>query len=253
MIIDRYERPVGIVAPRVSDPILQEMDVILDDPALLALVRRDLQRHYKRSRRGRRPVPVEVTLRMVALRRRKKWSYRQAEQEVRDSPAYRWWVRVYAHRVPDHTTLNDLERVIRPETLHQINDRLLCLAQAARLTGGTQLRVDSSVTESHMHYPTDSSLLADGVRVLSRGLKHARPWLIAQLPRDVFASHTRSARQRARHIARLSRPASARAGRADNGEGKKSPETDLFRADRHRPRQCRTSLAGEPSLVLYSG
>jgi IS5 family transposase len=224
--------------------MLQEMDAILDDPTLLALVRRDLQRHYKRSQHGRRPVPVEVTLRMTVLRRRKKWSYRQAEQEVRDSPAYRWWVRVYDHPVPDHTTLNDLERRIRPETLHQINDRLMVLAQAAHLTRGTQLRVDSSVTESPIHYPTDSSLLVDGIRVLSRCLKHARPWLRAKLPGNLFTSHTRSARRRARHIARLSRAASARAERA-GGEGKKSPETGLFRTDQPGPCQREASSTGE--------
>lgn len=252
MIIDRYERPPGIATPRASDPILQELDAILDDPTMLALVRRDLQRHYKRSRRGRRPVPVEVTLRLIVLRRRKKWSYRQAEQEVCDSPAYRWWVRVYDHRVPDHTTLNDLERVIRPETLHQINDRLMLVAQAVHLTRGTQLRVDSSVTESPIHYPTDSSLLADGVRVLSRGLKHARPWLVTKLPGDVFASHIRSARRRARQIARLSRPAASRAGRA-GGEVKKSPETGLFRTDRHRLRQRGASSTGEPGAAVHPG
>jgi IS5 family transposase len=49
---------------------------------------------------------VEVTLRLVVLRRRKQWSYRQIEQEVRDSPSYRSRVRVYDQRAPDHSTLN---------------------------------------------------------------------------------------------------------------------------------------------------
>jgi hypothetical protein len=89
MIIDRYARPANILEPKVSDPILQELDWILDDPYLLALVRRDLAKHYKASPKGRHPVPVEVTLRMIVLRRRKKWPYRQAEQEVRDNRLYR--------------------------------------------------------------------------------------------------------------------------------------------------------------------
>ena len=83
MIIDRYAQPENIPAASLSDPILQELDWILEDRELFRLVRRDLARHYQRSKRGRPPVPVEVTLRLIVLRRRKQWSYRQIEQEVR--------------------------------------------------------------------------------------------------------------------------------------------------------------------------
>ena len=76
MIIDRYLRPENVRAVALSDPILQELDEMLEDPELFRLVRQDLARHYKRSRRGRPAVPVEVTLRLVILRRRKQWSYR---------------------------------------------------------------------------------------------------------------------------------------------------------------------------------
>jgi IS5 family transposase len=208
MIIDRYACPVDIPEPALTDPILQELDWILDDPQLFGLVRRDLKQHYKSSRFGRHPIPVEVTLRMIVLRRLKKWTYRQVEQEVRDSPAYRRWVRVYNNPVPDHSSLNDLERLIRPKTLHRMNDQVMVLAQEYRITQGYRLRVDSSVTESNIHYPTDSSLLFDGVRVLSRLLKRAAPFLPATLrATGVYVNHTRSARRRARRIAQLSRPA----------------------------------------------
>ena len=247
MIIERYERPVGVAEPKVSDPILQEMDWILEDPELLSLVRQDLQKHYRRSPRGRPPIPVEVTLRMTVLRRRKKWPYRQAEQEVRDRPAYRWWVRVYDRAVPDHTTLNDLERLIQPKTLHRLNDRVLALAQASELTRGYRLRVDSSVTESNIHYPTDSSLLVDGVRLLSRLLASAKALPMTQAKNsEVFSNHTRSARRRGRQIGQLSRPAKAGRERTSAAEAKKSLEKSLFRANRYRPRQCRPSAPSEP-------
>jgi IS5 family transposase len=226
MIINHYERPVGIAEPKVSDPLLQELDGRLADPELLALVRQDLKQHYSRLRRGRPPVPVEVPLRMTVLRRRKRWSYRQTEQEVRDSPPYRWWVRVYDHPVPDHTTLNDLERLIQPKTLHRLNDRLLRLAQDCQLTKGDRLRVDSSVTESNIHYPTDSSLLVDGVRLLSRLLKRAKPWLAARMPEAaVFSDHTRRARRRARRIGQLVRPASVGRKQPGPAGAKKKPCT----------------------------
>jgi IS5 family transposase len=208
MIIDRYERPENWMIVSLSDPILQELDGQLEDRELLSLVKRDLARHYKRSKFGRPPVPVEVTLRLIVLRRRKKWTYRQTEQEVCDSPAYRQWVRVYDQRVPDHTTLNDLERVIQVRTLHQLNERLLELAQLHRLTQGYKLRLDASVTETNIHYPTDSSLLVDGVRVLSRWLEAAETWLPSGLRvRGLCSNHLRSARRRAQHIGRLTRRA----------------------------------------------
>jgi transposase, IS5 family len=227
MIINQYERPAGRAEPKVSDPLLQELDGRLDDPKLLALVRRDLKRHYSRWRRGRPPIPVEVTLRMTVRRRRKRWSYRQAEQEVRDSPPYRWWVRVDDHPVPDHTTLNDLERLIQPKTLHRLNDRWLKLAQDSQLSPGDRLRVDSSVTESNIHYPTDSSLRVDGVRVLSRLLKRAQPWLAARRAEaTLFSDHTRCARRWARRISQLVRPDRAGRKQPSPAEAKKKPGSE---------------------------
>ena len=206
MIIDRYAQAENIPAANVSDPILQELDWILEDPELFRLVRRDLARHYKRSQRGRPPVPVEVTLRLVVLRRRKQWSYRQIEQEVRDSPSYRDWVRVYDQRVPDHSTLNDLERLIRVQTQHQINERLMVLAQSRHLTQGDKLRLDASVTETNIRYPTDSGLLVDGVRILNRWLKCAAPLLSRTLREaGVCRNRLRSARRRARRIGQWGR------------------------------------------------
>jgi hypothetical protein len=257
MIIDRYERPGERAEPTVSDPILQEMDGILDDPRLLALVRQDLRRHYSLSRCGRHSIPVEVTVRLTVLRRVKRWSYRQTEQEVRDSRPYRWWVRVYEHPVPDHSTLNDLERHIQPRTLHRLNDRVLQIARDAHLTQGDRLRVDSSVTESNIHYPTDSSLLVDGVRILSRHLEHASPLVAGHLQEvRVLSNHTRSARRRARRIGQLSRPGKAGAQGTRQAAAKKSPATSVHRAACHRPGQREAGPRGTPGitgLVRYPG
>jgi IS5 family transposase len=224
MIIDRYTRPANFPECKTSDPILQELDWILDDPVLFDLVRRDFVQHYKPSRKGRRPIAIEVVLRMTVLRRRKKWPYRQAEQEVRDSPTYRGWVRVYNEPVPDHTTLNDLERVIQLRTLHRLNDRMIMLAQDDRLTRGYRLRVDSSVTESNIHHPTDSALLYDGVRILSRWLKRARRLLPARPDcAGLCQSHNRSARRRMQQIARWSRASHTRQRASKRSEVKKKP------------------------------
>ena len=224
MIIERYNRPANFPECQTSDPILQELDWILDDPILFELVRRDFAKHYKPTRKGRRPMAIEVILRMTILRRRKKWPYRQAEQESRDSQTYQGWVRVFNEPVPDHTTLNDLERVIQPQTLHRLNDRIITLAQEHHLTRGYRLRVDSSVTESNIHHPTDSGLLYDGVRILSRCLKRARPLLPARYDRArLCQGHNRSARRRMQQIARWSRASQARQRASKRREVKKKP------------------------------
>ncbi len=222
MIIDRYERPVDWVAPEPSNPILQELEWILEDPDLFALYEHDLRAHYKRSRWGRHTVSLEASYRMTFLRRRKTWTYRQAEETVRDSEAYQGWVRIYDHPVPDHTTQNDLERCVRPKTLHQMNDRVLVLAQEYHLTRGYCLRVDSSVCESRSHYPTDSSLLVDGVRVLSRLLQRAEPYLSAwQRAAGWCVSHLRSAKRRGRQITQASRSEAVKTQRRRS----KAPDT----------------------------
>jgi IS5 family transposase len=224
MIIERYDRPVDFTAPELSSPLLQELDWILDDPKLFALFCDDLKQHYKSSRAGRRPIPAEVTYRMIFLRRRKQWPYRQAEEEVHDSPGYRAWVRVYDNPVPDYSTINNLERVVRPCTLHQMNDRVIQLAEDYHITQGYRLRVDSSMTETNIHHPTDSGLLVDGVRVLGRLLERAEPYVPARLRAGgVCANHTRSARRRARHIAQLSRPGPKHVKRSRIANSKKKP------------------------------
>ena len=205
MIIDRYVRPEGAPSTSLSDPILQELDWMLEDPELFRLVRGDLAKHYRNTQRGRHPIPIEVTLRLMVLRRRKQWSYRQIEQEIRDSPSYRNWVRVYDQQVPDHTTLNDLERLVQVKTQHRINERLLVLAQSKNLTHGYKLRLDASVTETNIRYPTDSGLLLDSVRVLSRWLECAVPFLSKKLLEcGVCRNRVRSARRRARLIGQWS-------------------------------------------------
>jgi IS5 family transposase len=245
MIIERYERPVDWVAPEPSDPVLQELDWILDDPELFELYAHDLRAHYKRSRLGRHTISLEATYRLTFLRRRKRWTYRQAEETVRDSPAYQGWVRVYDHPVPDHTTHNDLERLVRPKTLHRMNDRVLALAQEYQLTRGYRLRVDSSVTESRSHYPTDSSLLVDGVRVLSRLLKRSQPYLsVKQRAAGWCANHLRSAKRRGRQIAQESRSEAVKTKRPRQSKAPATLKKSLSRVAAHCTDHIGPSAAG---------
>jgi IS5 family transposase len=212
MLIDKHQadnifrRVPGLTIK--MNPELAAIDKVLDDDELFCLVRNDLSRRYPQTdSRGRRSTPVEVILRMLAVKHLYNFGYEDTEQHVADSLVLRQFCRVYFHTVPDHTTLCRWAQLIQPTTLEAFNDRVLALAVAAKLTRGRKLRMDGMVVETNIHYPTDSSLLADGVRVLGRTLSRAKAIVGegAELTKKVFRNRTRSARNAARQVQRLSR------------------------------------------------
>jgi len=114
---------------------------------------------------------------------------------VSDSLSLRQFCRVYWEAVPDDTTLIRWAQLIGPATLQAVNDRVVALARPLKVTRGRKLRVDSTVGETHIHHPTDSGLLGDGVRVVSRLLRRAKGVVshAATLGTAVFRTRTRSA------------------------------------------------------------
>jgi transposase, IS5 family len=97
--------------------------------------------------------------------------------------------------------------LLKPKTLNLIQAKVVQLGQVVGVTTGTRLRVDSSVTESDIHYPTDSSLLNDAARVLSRLVRQAREVLDPQTRADKvwFRDRHHQARRLARQIGQLAR------------------------------------------------
>jgi IS5 family transposase len=190
------------------DTQLAHIDQILGDDELYQMVRRDLeQRHPLTQWTGRPSTPVEVILRMLVVKHLYGLSYEKTEQYVKDSLVLRRFCRVYLEAVPDHSTLNKWALTIRSETLQALNVRVVKLATELRVTSGRKLRTDGTVVETHIHYPTDSSLLVDSVRVLSRTLKRAQQVLgeASELAKETFRDRTRSARRAARQIGSAAR------------------------------------------------
>ena len=97
--------------------------------------------------------------------------------------------------------------MIQPATLDGLLDHVVALARQLKVTRGRKLRVDSTVVETTIHHPTDSSLLADGVRMLGRLVRRAKPAVGEALAgvRDAFRTRTRSARRQLQRIHRLAR------------------------------------------------
>jgi IS5 family transposase len=150
---------------------------------------------------------VEVLLRLLAIQHLFNWSYGETIRRVADSLVLRWFCRVYFYRVPHATTLERWVALIRPDTLDRLNDRVVQLAHQARVTQGRKLRLDGMVVQTAIHHPTDSSLLTDGVRVLSRLIRRSKPLVGDQLAgvRGAFRTRLRTMRRGLQQLHRLAR------------------------------------------------
>src|SRR5437660_810288 len=80
------------------------------------------------------------------------------EREVRANLVYRDFTRVGAAKMPDAKTMGRWGVALGPEVIKQIHERMVKIAQANRVTEGRRMRVDTTVVETNVHYPTDSSL-----------------------------------------------------------------------------------------------
>ncbi len=207
MLVDCYAREdVFAQVPKLAheiDPVLRKVDGLLDDDALYQQVRVDFgKRHRSTLMHGRHSTPVEVLLRMLILKHLYQWSYKELEARVKDSPVLRWFCRVAFHAVPDGSTLWRWEQTLRPETVHALNDRVVQLAKQARVTKGRKLRLDATCVQTEIHHPTDSGLLVDSVRVLSRFVQRAKG-LVQELYQKLIQTTEQMVRQSQQVMAAL--------------------------------------------------
>jgi IS5 family transposase len=232
MLVDRY--PYDDVFARVPelaaqiDPVLHHLNRLLEDDVLYQQVRADLGQRYPLTLvHGRHSTPGEAILRLLVVKQLHNWSYRDTEHWVADSLILRWFCRVYFQPVPDFSTLQRWSQTIQPATLQVLNDRVVHLARQAKVTKGRKLRIDGTVAETTIHHPTDSSLLADAVRVLNRVIRRSKPLVQDQLGgvRDAFRSRTRTMRRGIQMLHRLRR----RVGE-DKAEERKAIYETLLRA-----------------------
>jgi IS5 family transposase len=151
---------------------LLEVDKLLADEDLVKLVKGALERRHPNSRtRGRLGTPAEVVLRLMALKHLRGWSFEVLEREVRANVVYREFTRIGGEKVPDAKTMIRWGKALGPGVTRAIHERVVDLGRKGRVVRGRKLRVDTTVTETDIHYPTDSGLLGDAVRVLTRTMK----------------------------------------------------------------------------------
>lgn len=178
MIKLRHKQPslwTGILKEDLDslwEPWMRVADMVLEDEALVNQVYEAQGRRYPQSRqRGREQTPAEVALRLLLLKHVRDWSYEVLEREVKANLVYRSFCRIGMEKVPDAKTLGKIGQALGPEVIQELHHRLVQLAQEKGVVQGRKMRTDTTVVETNIHYPTDSGLLQDGARVLTRGLK----------------------------------------------------------------------------------
>lgn len=156
----------------------EEIDCLLRaSRGILDLVHRDLKRSLESANKTRSrqcEYTSDHVLRILIVKTIEADTFRGVTVRVDDSDFLRWFTRIHGKDMMHFTLLNRLGNCIRPETWKKINDSLGQQAVKAELIEGEKLRLDTTAVETNIHYPTDSSLLWDVYRVLSRLLERAR-------------------------------------------------------------------------------
>jgi IS5 family transposase len=162
-------------------------------PAIAELVGQDLVRDLTCPHRGARGMSGDQVLRVLVLKQMNGFSYRELEFHLADSVTYRTFCRFGAlEPTPTRATLAENLKKVRPETLQAIGAVVIRYAAKTGVERGRKVRVDSTVVETNVHAPTDSSLLWDGIRVLTRLLKRADE----HFGFGLYGDHTRRAKRR---------------------------------------------------------
>ena len=139
---------------------------------LASLVAGDLRRHGVRET-GRRGLPAETVLRCALLKQQRQLSYEELAFHLEDSASFRAFARLPLSWSPKKSVLHQTISAIRPQTWEAVNRAVLASAKQDKLESGATVRIDSTVTAALMHEPSDSALLWDAVRLMTRLLRQA--------------------------------------------------------------------------------
>jgi transposase, IS5 family len=200
-----FYSPLAQQAARLKDDLLDPVDLLLDDPDLVDLVRQCLTKRSPRSTRtGRRGMAPDRLLRCCVMKHLKGWSFRDLERELRSNLVYRRFTRFDAEVTPEFTVFSRSFALLSPAVTAEIHQRVVRLACEHGVAQGQKIRTDTTVVESNVHYPTDSSLLGDGIRVLSRSLERIANECKSGAVEVV--DHARAVKHRLLEISRAAKP-----------------------------------------------
>jgi IS5 family transposase len=173
---------------------LEQMSRILDaTPTVMDLVFQDLVK-TRRSDTGREGMTAEQVLRCAILKQYRELTYEELAFHLEDSDAFRSFSRLEMGQYPSKSILQENIKAIREETWEAIHRDIIGYAVREKIEKGRTVRVDSTAVETDIHHPTDSTLLADGVRIITRWLTEGKE--LAPPPRYQFSDHRRVVKKR---------------------------------------------------------
>ena len=154
----------------------KKISALLDrNPAVLDLADRDLKALSRGGPKGRRAdFTSENLLRALIVHQIEGEAYRETIIRIAESPFLQDFVRLGPRQPMDFTLLCKAFGAVRPETWQRINALVAVDARDRKRIDPSAIRVDTTVVETTIHYPTDSSLLWDSWRVLARLMREGR-------------------------------------------------------------------------------
>ena len=243
---------------------LARIEELLCDPELLRPIAAHWRREVIETGRavltdGRPTIAMETYVRLMVVKQRSGWGYETLAKEVSDSIHLRRFCLIPLHeRVPDESTVRKLTRRLGSEVVAELTRALVAKATRERRFRPRAARVDSTVVEADIRYPTDSGLAADAVRALAREARklHALAGKKSKAVRDRSRTVGRRLRAISRTLARRTGERKAEVLRL-TGEcahllGRSIAETRQMAAEiksRARGRGARAKLAGATRLT----
>jgi IS5 family transposase len=177
---------------------LRALSEILDTvPQILDEVHQDLLQG-RRSDTGRRGLSAEQVLRCAVLKQYREFTYEELAFYLEDSSSIRAFARLGVNDSPHKSALQESIKRISEDTWESLHHLLLEYASDNKIDKGTTVRIDSTAVETDIHAPTDSSLLADGIRIMTRWMAEGHK--LSPKPDYRFSDHRRVAKKRALKI-----------------------------------------------------
>ena len=194
---------------------LAELDRVLLDPELMMVVLERWRQEVLDTGRavltdGRPTIAMETYIRLMVLKARYRWGYRTLMAEVSDSIHLRRFCRIsLTDRVPDDSTVRKLTRRVGAEMVNELTRSLIEAAVRQKRFRPRAVRIDSTVIEADVKYPTDADLASHGVTLLAREGKK-----LAALVKERKARVRDRSRQIAQKLRLLTRTIRRRSGKA---------------------------------------
>jgi IS5 family transposase len=195
----KSKKQMPLMPPKIDHPQAQELSAIsriLDsNPIIYDLVMQDLSPERIKSKAGANGMTAEQVIRAAIVKQMFEFSYKDLAFHLIDSVSLRRFCHIgIGDKGFKKSVLCKNIKAISPHTWEAVNQCLVHYAKDKGIEKGRQVRIDSTVVESNIHAPSDSTLLWDAVRVLTRLLAKAKD----VFPRSgiVFQNHTRRAKRR---------------------------------------------------------